>query len=134
MAGGSMSPNEIDDDAFWPVSARVRPRNRVRAVNPQAYIVGEVWSDAQRWLKGDMWDAVMNYQFTRACIAYFIGESVAEAELKKTSLYPPGPSTAEAFRRTMERLLGLYHPNVSGAMLNLSGEPRHGAVPLLGPR
>ncbi len=63
-------PNEIDDDAFWREF-----RVRVRAVNPDAYIVGEVWTDSQRWLKGDMWDAVMNYQFTRACIAFFIGET-----------------------------------------------------------
>ena len=62
-------PNEIDDDDFWREF-----RIRVRAVNPEAYIVGEVWTDAERWLKGDMWDAVMNYQFTRACIAFFIGE------------------------------------------------------------
>ena len=68
-----------------------------------------------------MWDAVMNYQFTRACIAYFIGDSVNEGDLKQTSLYPPGASTAEAFRRAIERLLSLYHPNVSGAMLNLLG-------------
>ena len=64
-------PNEIDDDAFWREF-----RLRVRAVNPEAYIVGEVWTDSERWLQGDMWDAVMNYQFTRACIAFFIGEDV----------------------------------------------------------
>ncbi|MDE2506036.1 MAG: glycoside hydrolase family 13 protein, partial [Planctomycetota bacterium] len=58
--------NEIDDDDFWREF-----RRRVRAGNPDAYIVGEVWSDSQRWLNGgDMWDAVMNYQFTRACIAF----------------------------------------------------------------
>ena len=34
-------PNEIDDDAFWREF-----RRRVRAVNPEAYIVGEVWTDA----------------------------------------------------------------------------------------
>ena len=95
-------PNEIDDDAFWREF-----RVRVRSVNPAAYIVGEVWTDAQRWLKGDMWDAVMNYQFTRACIAFFIGDEVNEVDLKKTSLYPAGPSTAEAFRARIERLLGL---------------------------
>ena len=109
-------PNEIDDDDFWREF-----RRRVRAANPEAYIVGEVWTDAERWLKGDMWDAVMNYQFTRACIAFFIGEAVNEDELRKTSLFPVGPATAEAFRRNIERLLGLYHPNVSGVMLNLLG-------------
>ena len=40
---------------------------------------------------------------------------------EKTSLFPVGPSTAEAFRRKIERLLGLYHPNVSSVMLNLLG-------------
>ena len=60
-----------------------------RQANPEAYIVGEVWTDAPRWLQGDMWDAVMNYQFTRACIAFFIGEDVDEQELRRTSLYPP---------------------------------------------
>ena len=63
----------------------------------------------------------MNYQFTRACIAFFIGENCDEDELKRTSLFPVGPSTAEAFRRNIERLLGLYHPNVSSVMLNLLG-------------
>jgi cyclomaltodextrinase len=109
-------PNEIDDDAFWREF-----RVRVRSANPNAYIVGEVWTDSERWLKGDMWDSVMNYQFTKSCIAYFIGNSLNEDVLKKTSLYPPGAATAEAFRRNIERLLGLYHPNVSSAMLNLLG-------------
>jgi cyclomaltodextrinase / maltogenic alpha-amylase / neopullulanase len=107
-------PNEIDDDFFWREF-----RARVRHSNPEAYIVGEIWTDAERWLKGDMWDAVMNYQFTRASIAFFIGESLDEANLRKTSLFPVGPSTAEAFRQSIERLLDLYHPNVSSAMLNL---------------
>ena len=96
-------------------------RQRIRAANPDAYIVGEVWTDAERWLKGDMWDAVMNYQFTQSCIAFFIGDSLNEDDLKKTSLYPAGPTTAEAFRRSIEGLVGLYHPNVSSVMLNLLG-------------
>ena len=41
-----------------------------------------------------MWDAVMNYQFTRACIAFFIGEEVDEDELRQTSLHPLGPPAA----------------------------------------
>jgi neopullulanase len=109
-------PNEIEDDEFWREF-----RRRVRAVNADAYIVGEVWVDAPRWLQGDMWDAVMNYQFTRACIAFFIGEGVDVGELSRTSLHPAGAAGAEAFRRSIERLIGLYHPNVTGVMLNLLG-------------
>ena len=74
-------PNEIDDDAFWREF-----RVRVRAVDPEAYIVGEVWTDSERWLQGDMWDAVMNYLFTRACIAFFIGENCDLDDLKNESL------------------------------------------------
>lgn len=107
-------PNEIDDDSFWREF-----RHRVKDGNPDAYIVGEVWSDSQRWLQGDMWDAVMNYQFTRACIAYFIGENVEEEDLRKTSLFPAGPSGAAAFARSIERLMGIYAPSITAVMLNL---------------
>jgi neopullulanase len=68
-----------------------------------------------------MWDAVMNYQFTRACIAFFIGENLEEAELRKTSLHPLGPLGAEAFARALERLIGLYAPSITDVMLNLLG-------------
>jgi neopullulanase len=109
-------PSEINDDSFWREF-----RVRVKIANPDAYIVGEVWTDAQRWLQGDMWDAVMNYQFTRACLAFFIGDRVDDEALRKTSLYPLGPSGAVAFRRAIERLIGLYAPSITAVMLNLLG-------------
>lgn len=110
-------PNEIEDDEFWREF-----RRRVRAGNPGAYIVGEVWSDSQRWLNGgDMWDAVMNYQFTRACLAFFSGGDLDQDELRRTSLYPPPSPDAESFRREIERLQQIYHPNVTAVQLNLLG-------------
>lgn len=48
-------PNEIDDDSFWQEF-----RRRVKKVNPDAYIVGEIWDEPSRWLKGDQFDGVMN--------------------------------------------------------------------------
>ena len=108
-------PNEIEDDEFWREF-----RRRIHAGNPNAYIVGEVWSDSRRWLNaGDMWDAVMNYIFTKACIAFFIGPEVDENELRQTSLNPAGPSGAEAFRNNIEGLIGLYPGSVTAVMLNL---------------
>lgn len=109
-------PNEIDDDAFWREF-----RHRVKSANPDAYVVGEVWTAADRWLKGDMWDAVMNYVFTKACISFMIGESVNLEDLQKTSLHPAGEPGAEAFQKAIERLQSLYHPNISAVMLNLLG-------------
>jgi neopullulanase len=109
-------PNEIDDDSFWREF-----RRQVRAGNPEAYIVGEVWSESTRWLQGDMWDAVMNYLFTRASIAFFIGAAVDRDELAKTSFRALDPTGARAFRKAIERLLGLYHANVNAVQLNLLG-------------
>ncbi len=107
--------NEIDDDSFWQEF-----RRRVRAGNPEAYIVGEVWGDARRWLnQGDMWDAVMNYLFTRACIAFFIGEAVDRDELARTSFRVLDPTGAEAFGRAIKNLHEMYHPNVTSVQMNL---------------
>src|SRR5262249_14741129 len=107
-------PNEIDDDDFWREF-----RSPGRARNPEAYIVGEVGREAKRWLGGHMWDAVMNYLFPRACIACFIGTAVNRDELAKTSFRALDPTGAPAFRTAIERLLGLYHANVSAVQLNL---------------
>ncbi len=50
-------------------------RTKVKSINPNAYITGEIWwedwknykmFDASKWLQGDVFDAVMNYRFTRA--------------------------------------------------------------------
>lgn len=108
--------NEIEDDSFWREF-----RSTVRAANPETYIVGEVWKESQRWLRGDMWDAVMNYLFTQACIGFFIGDSVDREELKRTSLAAARTLDAAAFRDEISRLLGLYHPNVNAVLLNLLG-------------
>jgi neopullulanase len=109
--------NEIDDDDFWREF-----RRRVRGCNPEAYIVGEVWVDSTRWLnKGDMWDAVMNYVFTRACIPFFVGPKADQEPLRPTCLFPLGPSDAESFRGQIERLQALYPWSVTMSMLNLLG-------------
>ena len=75
----------------------------------------------QRWLKGDMWDAVMNYQFTRACIAFFIGETVDEADLRKTSLFPVGPADGRGVSPEHRATAGLVSPERHAVMLNLLG-------------
>ncbi|HWP83382.1 MAG TPA: glycoside hydrolase family 13 protein [Bacteroidota bacterium] len=47
-------------------------RTLVKSINPAAYIVGEIWDDASKWLSGDQFDAVMNYRFARAGVKFFI--------------------------------------------------------------
>ena len=72
-------PNEIDDDSFWQEF-----RRRIKAINPEAYIVGEIWDEPSRWLQGDQFDGVMNYPLRKAVLAYLFDEkSIALAEFAK---------------------------------------------------
>lgn len=45
-----------------------RFREAVKAANPDAIIVGEVWHESRAWLRGDQFDSVMNYGLTKACL------------------------------------------------------------------
>ncbi len=49
-------PNEIDDDAFW-----ASFRQTVRAANPDAYILGEIWTVDPRWVDDQHFDGLMHY-------------------------------------------------------------------------
>ena len=51
---------------FW-----VEWRKVVKATNPDAYIVGEIWDPAEMWLDGKTFDAVMNYQFAKIAFRFF---------------------------------------------------------------
>ena len=108
-------PYEIDDDSFWQEF-----RRRVRAANPDTYIVGEIWHEAQRWLQGDQFDAVMNYIQARAVIAFFGAKSLAPLEpgggYKRLS-----PMSASEFAHEIERMLGLYDWEITSVQLNLLG-------------
>lgn len=108
-------PNEIDDDSFWREF-----RSRVRAINPEAYIVGEVWGEAQRWLKGDMWDGVMNYQLTAACMGFFGGPDLdLEHARRPSSFRRVRPLSAEEFATELDRLDELYPDAILRSQLNL---------------
>lgn len=108
-------PTEIDDDSFWQEF-----RARIKAKNPNAYIVGEIWHRADRWLQGDQFDAVMNYQFTRAALSYCIGAKHASKEMLQDSSYGD-VSTADAkhFADVLEHVQTWYHPEITYAQMNL---------------
>jgi len=108
-------PGEIDDDEFWREF-----RRRVKAANPDAYIVGELWERADRWLQGDQFDAVMNYQFTRACLSFFLERAETSNELLQEHSYGEVKSIdAAEFARTLEAMLQWYSPEIVSAQMNL---------------
>ncbi len=108
-------PSEIDDDEFWREF-----RRRCRALNPEAYIVGELWGAAERWLQGDQFDAVMNYQVTKTVLGY-VAKEIDDAEVARSG-YGKVPSlSAQGFKKALERELTRYHPEIAQAQLNLLG-------------
>lgn len=109
-------PNEIDDDSFWQEF-----RRRVRAINPEAYIVGEIWGDASRWLKGDQFDGVMNYLFSRATIGFFLAEHLNHEELQKCGYKDIKPIGAKEFGDQIQHLNTQYREDAVYAQMNLLG-------------
>ncbi|MBK9714469.1 MAG: DUF3459 domain-containing protein [Kouleothrix sp.] len=93
-------PNEIADHDFWREFRAV-----VKAANPEAYIVGEIWNDATPWLDGTQFDAVMNYLFRDLCRDFFARDTLR----------------ADAFGAGVDHLLGLYRREAAEVQLNLLG-------------
>jgi cyclomaltodextrinase len=105
-------PTEIDDHSFWQAFRQV-----VKAANPEAYLCGEIWRPAERWLQGNQFDAVMNYPFNRAVLG-FCGAQTLVQNARQGS-FPLTPGTAEAFARQIDELYSRYDWQVNYAQLNL---------------
>jgi cyclomaltodextrinase / maltogenic alpha-amylase / neopullulanase len=93
-------PNEIADHEFWREF-----RRQVKAINPDAYIVGEIWQDGRPWLDGTQFDAVMNYLLRDLCVEFFAKDTVR----------------ADAFGQRIDHLLHYYDPAVTAVQFNLLG-------------
>ena len=107
-------PAEIDDPEFWREF-----RRRVRAVNPEAYLVGEIWHRAPEWLAGDRFDALMNYPLTRALLGFVLTEPPEAALVEGTGYAPIPDLDAEGFAHEVDELMSLYSTEVVQAQLNL---------------
>jgi cyclomaltodextrinase len=105
-------PEEIDDPEFWRQFRQV-----VKKANPEAYICGEIWHPAQEWLRGDRFDAVMNYPFSRAALGFF-GADTLKTDYKPGN-YELKPLDAPAFADQIDRMFALYDWQVNQVQLNL---------------
>lgn len=100
-------PNEIDNDDFWRGF-----RTRAKSINPNAYITGEIWTEADRWLQGDQFDAVMNYPLRNAMMGFFNGGySGSHGNV-------PGLNV-DQFETWIDGLRNKYNPEISNAQFNL---------------
>ena len=103
---------------------------RVRAVEPDAYLVAEIWIHKPEWLQGDMFDAFMNYPLTRAILGF-----CAQEHWDASQRVPVGYQGEHAvvaldgagLWERIEELQALNDPAVTAVQLNLLGSPRHAA-------
>jgi cyclomaltodextrinase len=111
-------PQEIEDPTFWPEF-----RSRVRAVNAEAYLVGEIWTEAPDWLRGDRFDAVMNYPLALAILGFVGGANLDADVIAGQSNYARGLVALDgpAFGGRLDHLMTLYDPAVTEVQLNLIG-------------
>lgn len=66
--------NEVDRE-FWRAFRRT-----VKSENPECVMIGEIWESSENWLRGDMFDSTMNYDFRKNCRDFFANETLNAAE------------------------------------------------------
>ena len=64
--------DEVSHD-FWR-----QMRRKIKAVNPDAVLIGENWHNSESFLQGDQFDSIMNYGVTKAFLDFFAREIIDE--------------------------------------------------------
>ncbi|MCX5984685.1 MAG: glycoside hydrolase family 13 protein [Nostocales cyanobacterium LacPavin_0920_SED1_MAG_38_18] len=107
-------PYDIKTPGFWQEF-----RQRVKGINPHAYIVGEVWTDAREWLDGAQFDGVLNYLFNEAAIAFAVGDRIVLELVESQSYYPYPALDAAGYAAKIHSLLELYPWEIQLTQLNV---------------
>ncbi|MBD3368020.1 MAG: hypothetical protein GF405_07600 [Candidatus Eisenbacteria bacterium] len=83
-------------------------RERVRTVDPDAYIVGELWGPSPEWVNGRYYDAVMNYAYFRDPVLGFIASGDMDAAEFDRALAPGRLIYPDEGVRAQMNLLGSH--------------------------
>ncbi len=106
-------PDCVKAPGFWEEF-----RERVKAVNPDAYIVGEIAVDATQWLDGKQFDGVMNYPFARSTTAFIVGDRLDKSTVP--GFYKPYPAIdAAQYAQEINELLQRHPWEIELTQLNL---------------
>lgn len=106
-------PEMIKVPGFWQEF-----RDRVKAINPEAYIVGEIWTDARSWLDGTQFDGVMNYLFTKAVLS-FLGHAHLDRTVLHDHFRDLKLTDAKGYAENIEHIVKLYPKEILQTQLNL---------------
>lgn len=90
----------VERREFWEGFGRV-----VRSINPDTYLLAEIWGDARPWLEGGRFDGSTNYSLRDLLVAFAIERSIR----------------ASRFAAKLERLLGHHPAPTAQYMCNLLG-------------
>ena len=88
--------NEVSHTFLKKVFAAVKP------INPDVFLLGEIWHDSVQWLLGDEYDSVMNYPFVESMDNFWVDKE----------------STAQDFMYAMNRCYSLYPEQVNSCIFN----------------
>jgi len=116
--GWRLDVAEEIDAGFWREF-----RQRVRAINPDAYIVAEIWREKPHWLTGDTFDALMNYPLVEALLSFVAARHLDNAVVQTQHEYREfvRPINGHEFAGRLEHLMTMYRPENVAASLNLLG-------------
>lgn len=78
-------------------------RYEIKKINPEAFLLGEIWHNAMPWLNGDQFDSSMNYKFKSYVTDYFAHHKLS----------------IEEFRNKIADNLISYPTNVSKSLFNI---------------
>lgn len=110
-------PNEITTPGFWEEF-----RKRTKAINPDLYIVGEIWDDATWWIEdGTRFDGVMNYPFAGHTLAFCGGPRVDETIAADLPYSVGPPLDAQTYGDAIDALVAAYPWDAACANLTLLG-------------
>lgn len=59
-------------------------RTKMKVINQDIYILGEIWHDAMPWLRGDEFDGVMNYPLGSSIKDFWIDKSLSNEDFEHT--------------------------------------------------
>jgi neopullulanase len=109
-------PEEIHDPEFWREF-----RRRVKAVNPDAYLVAEIWEERPEAVRGDQFDALMNYPLMASVLSFVAADHHDDEVIGShhTIRSQVRREDAPTFAARLERLMTAYDPAVVAAQLNL---------------
>ncbi|MCK9556734.1 MAG: alpha-amylase family glycosyl hydrolase [Candidatus Cloacimonetes bacterium] len=81
-------------------------RERMKALKPDAWLVGEIWSNAQAWISEKYFDSVMNYAYFKNPVLEFFVQKLC---------------SAKEFKLKIEEGLAAYPAHANRVMMNLVG-------------